>query len=795
VTTRMFGERVGRTEDGRFLTGRGRYVADFEPHAAHAAFIRSDFAHARIVSIETAAARAMPGVLGVFTFADLDGGFAERLPLLVPHDRLTAPRTQFALARDEVCYAGEVVAMVVARDRYLAEDAAELLRIEYEPLPVAVDLEASAEPGSPPAHLDMEDNIAGIISEETGDVDAALAQASHVFEWRFDMQRSASMPLETRGVVARFDPMEDRLLVHDSTQAPTGVRFGLAMLFGMDPDRVHVVAPDVGGGFGVKVIQFYPEEVLVPWASRRLGVPVKWIEDRREHFLGSNQERRQVHTVRVGVDDRARILGLEDRFLHDSGAYCSYGLILPIITAAQLPGPYRLENYRFELRSVFTNTVPTSPYRGAGRPHAAFVMERVIEKVSRELGLDSLEVRRRNFIRPDEFPYHVGVTFQDGGPTVYDSGDYEKGLDALLATLDLAVTKREIDAARRAGGRVGLGFGAYVEGTGIGPYEGASVSINPDGMVSVATAHGSQGQAHETVFAQIAADELRVPMDRVRVTTGDTRRLGFGVGTFASRTAVVAGNAVLRAAQAVRRQAAEVAARILEVSPEDVVFGDGEVHVAGAPDRSIPLGRLAMASNPTRYAFGRDAEEGARLSQLAYAGGDRPLPDGSRPGLAAVEYYSPSSGVFGFGFHAALVEIDPETGQVRVLRYVVHHDCGRVINPMVVEGQIHGGVAQGLGGALYERIAYSDEGQIENASFMDFMMVTSAEMPRVEQVHTETPSPNNPLGIKGVGEAGTIPVSAAIANAVEDAVGVPVDRMPIMPEDVLELVRASEGRR
>ena len=550
-----------------------------------------------------------------------------------------------------------------------------------------------------------------------------------------------------------------------------------------------MVAPDVGGGFGVKVIQFYPEEVLVPWAARRLGVPVKWVEDRREHFVGSNHERGQIHDVRVGASPLGRILALDDRFLHDTGAYCSYGLILPIITAAQLPGPYRLENYRYAFRSIFTNTVPTSPYRGAGRPHAAFVMERVIQRVSHALGLDPLDVRRRNFVPKDAFPYSVGVTFQDGGPTVYDSGDYQGGLDALVGALDLARTRQEVAAARAEGRRVGLGFGAYVEGTGIGPYEGASVTIDPDGTVSVATAHGSQGQAHETVFAQIVADELGAPLSRIRVTTGDTRRLGYGVGTFASRTAVVGGTAVLMATREVRRQAAEVAARTLEVAPEDVVFEDGAVHVAGAPDRSIPLGRLAMVSNPTRYAFGKEAEEAARLMQRAYAQSDRPLPDGVKPGLAAVEYYSPASGVFGFGFHAAVVEVDAETGEVAILRYVVHHDSGRVINPMVVEGQIQGGVAQGIGGALYERIAYGPEGQLGNASFMDFLMVTSAEVPRIEQVHTETPSPNNPLGIKGVGEAGVIPVSATIANALEDALGVPVDRMPVMPEDVLTLLR------
>ncbi len=789
----MFGERVERREDARLLRGGGRYTADFELEAANAAFVRSDFAHARINGVDVSDARGVPGVLGVFTYQDLEGGFAERLPLLVPNDGLIAPRTQYALAKDEVCYAGEVVAMVVARDRYVAEDAAERIQIDFEPLDAAVGLEAAAAPGAPVAHLDMADNLAGRIAEETGDVDAAMAEAARIFEWRFAMERSAAMPIETRGVVARFDPVERRLLVHDSTQAPTGVRFGLAMLFGLTTDDVHVVAPDVGGGFGVKVIQFYPEEVLVPWASRYLGVPVKWVEDRREHFLGSNHERGQLHQVRVGVSSDGRILALEDRFLHDTGAYCSYGLVLPIITAAQLPGPYKLDNYRYELRSIFTNTVPTSPYRGAGRPHAAFVMERVIHRVARELGLDPLEVRRRNFVPKDGFPHHVGVTFQDGGPTVYDSGDYQGGLDALLGKLDLERTRAEVASARAAGRSVGLGFGAYVEGTGIGPYEGASVSIDPDGTVSVATAHGSQGQAHETVFGQIVADELGVPVEQVRVTTGDTRRLGFGVGTFASRTAVVGGNAVLLAAQEVRRQAAAVAARTLEAAADDLVFDDGAVHVAGAPDRSIPLGRLAMVSNPTRYAFGREAEEAARLMQRAYAGNETPLADGAKPGLAAVEYYSPASGVFGFGIHAAVVEVDPDTGQVRVLRYVVHHDSGRIINPMVVEGQIHGGVAQGIGGALYEHIAYGPEGQLGNASFMDFMMVTSAEVPEIELVHTETPSPNNPLGIKGVGEAGVIPVSATIANALEDALGVPVDRMPVMPEDVFALAAGHEG--
>jgi carbon-monoxide dehydrogenase large subunit len=788
MTTRMFGQPIQRLEDPRLLTGRGHYTDDFEHDAAHAVFVRSDFAHARINGIDTAEAAALPGVLGVFTHADLEGDFAEPLPLLIPNDGLTAPRTQRALAKDEVCYAGETVAMVVARDRYVGEDAASVIRVDYDPLPVAAEL-AGAAAGAPVAHADMPDNVAGRVTEEKGDVDAALAGAPHVFEWRFRIERSASMPLEGRAVVARYDQAEDRMLLHDSTQAPTGVRAGLAMLFQMEPDHVHVVAPDIGGGFGVKVVQFYPEEVLVPWAARRLGVPVKWTEDRREHFIGSTQERGQIHHVRVGVDDEGRILAFETRFVHDAGAYCPYGLIIAINTAAQLPGPYRLDNYRYDFRAIYTNTVPTSPYRGAGRPHGVFVMERVIELVSRALGLDSVEVRRRNFIRPDEFPYEVGVTYQDGGPTVYDSGDYERALDVLLEGLDYERVRKEQAEARAEGRKVGVGIGCYVEGTGIGPYEGAAVSLQPDGSVSVATGLSSQGQGHETMLAQIAADELGAPVETIHVVVGDTREIGYGVGTFASRSAVVAGNAVLLASREVGRQARELAARILEAAPEDVVLQDGAARVAGAPERSVDFAELVLMSNPLRYAFSKRAEAAARMAQKAYAKSDRPLPQGTRPGLAAVEYYSPTSGVFAFGMHAAVVEVDPDTFDLKILRYVVVHDCGPIINPTIVRGQIEGGVAQGLAGAFYERIDYDESGQIQNANFMDFLMPYATEIPPIEIHHTETPSPNNPLGVKGVGEAGVIPVSAVIANALEDALGVPIDEMPVSPRRLFELTQ------
>jgi carbon-monoxide dehydrogenase large subunit len=787
MTTRMFGERVERREDHRLLVGEGRYTDDFEPHAAHAAFVRSEYAHARITDIEVAGALDVDGVYCVYTYDDLDGRFADPLPLIIPHEAITDGRTQYALARDEVRYVGETIAMVVARDRYIAEDAADAIVVRYEPLPVVADIEAAAQEDPALVHPDRPDNVVGRVAEEHGDVDAGLAAAAHVFEWRLEIERSAATPLEGRAVVARFDA-DGALLVYDSTQAPTGIRNGLSRLFDLDLDRVNVVAPDVGGGFGVKVIQFYPEEVLVPLAARRLAMPVKWTEDRREHFVGSTHERKQIHHVRVGASEDGRILALETRFLHDSGAYCPYGLIIPVISAAQLPGPYRLDNYRYDFTAVFTNRVPTSPYRGAGRPHGAFVMERVMDRLAAELRLDRAEIRRRNLIQPDEFPYDVGVTFQDGGPTVYDSGDYPAGLERLLEEVGYEGFEARRAAARAEGRTIGLGIACYVEGTGIGPYEGATVNVQVDGTVTVSTGLSSQGQGHQTIFAQIAADELGVPIERIRVRTGDTRGFGWGVGTFASRTAVVSGNAVHKAAAEVRRQAAELAARVLEADPEDIELADGKVGVVGAPAQGVEIGQLAAIANPLRYAFGEESAQAALYTRRVYASQEVPLPDGTTPGLNATEYYSPASGVFGFGMHAAVVEVDAATCDVRILDYVVGHDCGRVINPVIVEGQMYGGIAQGIAGALYERMAYDEDGQLLNASFMDFLMPYATELPEPVLFHTETPSPNNVLGVKGVGEAGTIPVAAAIANALSDAIGRPIDKMPISPPELFDLI-------
>lgn len=773
LRTGRVGEAIHRIEDGRLLTGRGRFIDDLEPDALHAVFVRSEQAHARIVDIDVSGALSIPGLHGIYTSDDLEGPLAAPLPLIAPHPGIVARRTQRVLARDEVCYAGEAIAMVIAADRYVAEDAAATIRVRYEPLPVVVDLLEAAQENASSAHLDMCDNVAAVVRGQTADVEAALAEASHVFQWRLDIERSAAQPMECRGVLARYDDASDTLVVHDSTQVPNSVRRGLAQLLGIDPERLHVIAPDIGGAFGVKGMHYYPEEVLVPWAARRLGRPVKWTEDRREHFIASNHERRQIHDVRVGCDEGGRLIALEICFLHDMGAYCPYGLIIPLNTISHAQGPYRVPAYGYTMHAIYTNTVCTSPYRGAGRCQGIFVIERTLERLAAELGLDRADIRRQNLVRTEQMPYDTGI--REGGrpTTVYDSGDYVAGFDLLLDHVGYATFEDEREAAALEGRRIGLGVGCYVEGTGIGPYEGASVEIAADGHVHVATGLSTQGQSHQTTLAQIAADELGVEPSRVRVTTGDTRLVGFGVGTFSSRTAVVAGNAVQLAARAVREQTAEQAARLLGVAIEDVELSGGNAHVKGT-ELSVPLGTLAMAADPVHHAYGPESEHAMRLRRESAA-----PPLGEAPGLKALRYFQPPGTAWASGAHAAVVEVVKETAQVRILRYVIVHDCGRVINPLVVEGQVLGGFAQGIGGTLYERIAYDESGQIVNASFMDFLIPYATEVPEPEILHLETPSPLNELGLKGAGEGGVMPVAAVIANALSDALGTQMDRVPI----------------
>ena len=796
MATHWFGARVQRIEDPRLLRGKGTYVDDIDlPEMLHAGVLRSTHARARILNIDTSAARVLPGVHLVLTASDL-GEVLEPSPLLVPHHALTQPRTQLPLALNEVHYVGEAVAMVVADSRYIAEDALDLIDVEYDPLPVVHSLEVASAKDAPLVHADVPNNIAAHLVQVVGDPDTVFASAPHVERETLLMDRGAAMPMECRGVLARWDEYEGMLTCWISTQGPIPIRNGLAAIFHLPEHKVRVIAPDVGGGFGTKIMMFYPEEILTPFAAIRLGRPVKWIEDRREHFISANQERSQFHEVEYAFDDQGILLAVRDKFLHDTGAYTPYGIIVPIITACTLPGPYRLKDYYSEFTVLYTNKVPVSPYRGAGRPHAVFVMERIMDRIAKELNMDRAEVRSRNFISPDEFPWDVGLVYQDGGPTKYDSGNYQAGLDKLKALLDYDNFPAMQAEARKQGCYLGIGIGCYVEGTGIGPYEGAQVRVESDGRVFAATGVTTQGQAHFTTFAQIVADQLGVNPKDVLVTTGDTQAFNWGVGTYASRAATIAGSAMHLAAVKVREKAKRVAADLFEASSDDIELANGKVFVKDAPHRALTLGQVAISANPLRYAYGENARKLMSMNLAGPRPGPALPPERGGPGLEATEFYSPPHGSFASGVHGAIIQVDPKTGMVTFVKYAAVHDCGRVINPIVVEGQVHGGVAQGIGGAFFERLVYDEEGQLINASFMDYLLPTAAEIPPIIVDHVETPSPLNPLGVKGAGEAGVIPVPALFASAIDDALspfGVRVREMPLHPCRLYELLKESKG--
>jgi carbon-monoxide dehydrogenase large subunit len=781
MATRYFGEPIRRNEDPRLLTGRALFVDDVElPGLLHAAFLRSPYAHARLGRVDVARALRRPGVAAVYTAESL-GDYWKPGPLLVPPPPVPGAvfneRTQVPLARGKVRHLGEPVALVIAESRYVAEDAAADIEVEYDILPAAVHLEESLAPDAPLVHEDVGSNLAAHVVQRKGDYGSARAGADVIIQRRFLYDRGAAAAMENRGIVAQWDERASRLTVWDTTQAPIPIRNGLAEMLGLSESQVRVIAPFIGGGFGPKIMMFYPEEVLIPWAALRLNRPVKWIEDRAENFVATTQERGQIHDAEMALTQDGRILGVHDVFLHDGGAYNPYGLTVPLNSQCTLLGLYHVPNYYSEFTAVFTNKTIVTPYRGAGRQHGVFVMERLLDIAARQLGLDRAEIRRRNFIPPEAFPYDNQVIYQDFAPLVYDSGNYEPILDRAIELIDyhkfISETQRRL---RAEGRRVGIGLVAYVEGTGIGPYEGARVQVQASGKVSVATGVGTQGQGHFTAYAQIVAEQLGVDVRNIEVVTGDTDQFHWGTGTFASRGAVVAGNAINEAARDVRRKVLRLASEQLEAAEDDLELVDGHVRVKGVPQRAISLGELAKKANPLRGA----------------------VKPGTEPGLEATNYFGPARGATASGVHALILEVDPETLQVQVQKYVVVHDCGPVINPLILAGQVHGGVAQGLGNAFYEALVYDDNGQLLNASFMDFLVPTAMEVPRVDVDHTETPSPLNPLGTKGAGEAGAIPVGPLFAQAVEDALyDVPLEirEIPLSPLRLWELVKEARGAR
>ena len=771
MSTRSFGERVPRTNDPRLLRGDGRYVDDIPlPNALHAAFVRSPFARARIESIDTSEALAYPGVAAVYTCDDI-GGLDRTMPLLIPHSSITdGGRTQRPLAREDVYYVGQAVAMVVAINRYVAEDAVRLIDVEYEPYDVEMDLEKAIADGAPLVHSDIPNNVAAHHVEECGEVDKAFAHAEHITTLSIQVDRSTAAPMECRGVAAVWDDSSGELTMWDSTQLPVSMRGGLAALFDIDEHKVRVIAPDVGGGFGQKLMLFNPDEVLVPLAAMELKQAVKYIEDRNENFIASNQERTQIHTLELAATKDGDVIGLRDYFLHDQGAFIPYGMAVAQVGATCIAGPYRIPNFRSEFKAVYTPAVAVSPYRGAGRPHICFAIERAMDQLADELSMDRFELRRQNFIAPDEFPYQRGdVVFGDGQAVILDSGEYAKALDLALEKVDYSNFEHEQEQALKEGKYIGLGVAFYVEATGIGPYEGSQIRIHPiTGKVYVNCALTTQGQGHETAWAQIVSDQLGAKIEDVIVVEGDTHIFDWGAGTYASRAAVCSGNAVHKAALKVRDQILDVASNMLEAASDDLELGNSKVWVSGVPDRSVTLAEVATISNPIRYAFSKSSEAATQFA-LAARHDRPPLDEGAHPGLQASGYYSPAYAAWAYGCHATIVEVDPKLCSIEFKRYVCVHDCGNMINPMIVEGQVTGGVAQGIGGAFFEHIDYDEDGNPRNANFMDFLMPFSTEIPHIDIYHLETPSPLNALGIKGVGEAGTIPVAAVLAAAVDDA--------------------------
>ena len=777
---RYFGAAVTRVEDARYLRGEARYVDDIAlPGMLHAAFLRSPHAHARLVRLDTARAAAMPGVARVFGFADL-AQWMKPLPLFgAPPPGLAArvrfairPTAQHALVRDTARYVGEIAAMVVADSRARAEDGVDAIEAEWEPLPAVVDMVRAAEPGGSRVYPDWPDNVVVGFTHGIGDADAAFRAADVVLRERFRVQRYVGMPIEPRGVVAVFDRRDGTLTTWNSTQVAHFVQQGLVVALELPPHKIRVIAPDVGGGFGTKAAG-YPEDALIPIAALALNRPVKWAEDRREHMMAAAHARHQVHDIALAARRDGTILAVRDRIWLDVGAYNQWGIVLPYNTVAHLLGPYRVRDLHVDFTAVVTNKTPSAPYRGAGRPEAVFAMDRAVDCLARQLGLDPAEIRRRNYLGADELPWDLGMPYRDGNPLVYDTGDFRGGLEAALRAARYDDVRRAQPALRARGVYRGIGLSGYVEGTAIGPYEGASVTLDLSGRVVVATGACSSGQGHETTFAQVAADVLGVPLAWVTVIGGDTAAVPFGVGTFASRSAVTAGSSIFDAAAAVREKVVRAAASLLEAAPADIAIEDGQVFVRGAPASAAPLAKVVQAAIPT---FAR--------------------PGVASPDFQATAYHHVPTVTWASAVHVATVEVDPGTGLVKLLAYLVAHDCGKVINPLIVAGQVHGGVAQGVGGALYEELVYDESGQLLTQSFMDYLVPTAMELPAIEIVHLEHPSPRNPLGIKGLGEGGAISPPAAIANAIEDALapfGVRITETPVTPARLLALLERARA--
>jgi carbon-monoxide dehydrogenase large subunit len=760
---------IRRREDPRLITGTGEFVDDFRvPGCLHAAMLRSPHAHARIRSIDVSAARRAPGIVGVFLASDL-GSAGVAIPIYAPHPALPVACGIRPLAGERVRFVGEAVAAVIADDPYRAWDALDLIRVEYEPLPALVDMDAALAPGAAVLHEETASNVVAEWRQRVGDVEAAFRAADVVVRTRVRLARGGAHPLEPRGLIVRW--ADERLTMWGAVQMVHRHRGVIAGQLGLPEEQVRVIAPpDVGGGFGTKGM-YYPEYVVVAALARQLDRPIKWIETRREHTLVACVERDQIHDVELAATREGRLLALRDDFLHDMGAYTISGLNLPQNAMIHSVGPYVIPSLDLRFRGVVTTTTPVGAYRGAGRPYGTAVIERALDALARELGTDPLELRRRNLVSADRHPYATGLSTAGRGPVDYDSGNFPRCMELALEALDLPAARREQARLRAEGRYLGIGLVNYVEATATVPYESAVVRVHENGGVTVVTGAAPQGQGHVTMFSRLVGNLLGIEPDTIEVLTGDSDLVAQGGGTYGSRTAAIGGSAALLAARAVREKATRIAAHLLEASPVDVVSEGGTFSVRGLPSRSFGWPEIAAAAHAGRA-------------------------PGESPGLEDTQLFTVSQSSFANGTHGVVLEVDPDTGAVSILRWIVAHDCGHVLEPGIVEGQIHGGVVQGLPDALNLQLAYDESGQRLTATLMDYALATAADAPRTFEIrHLESPTPLNPLGAKGAGEGGIMPVHPLIAQAIEDALapfGARIERVPVTRAEIHAMVQAAE---
>jgi carbon-monoxide dehydrogenase large subunit len=774
---KVFGNRVNRLEDPALLRGRGNFVDDIRlTGMANAAFVRSPFPHARLRSIDKSAAVAMDGVIAVYDFADLEPHLTDdklpvEFPSGVPHAETAGPAV---LVRDEALYAGECVAIVIAETRHIAEDAVALVEMDWEPLPAVGDCKKALDPGAPLAKSDIDSNVMMTMVQEYGDVDSIFANAPHVFREEIWQHRGSGHPMECRGVVGRYDAMEDRITLWNSTQMPNLAHGFIVQLLGLDENQVRIITPNVGGGFGPKFV-FYSEELVVALAAKLCGRPVKWIEDRREHFISTVQERDQYWEAEIALDNDGLIQGIRGHLIHDHGAYTIQGITLPFNAAACIPGPYKVPNYRMDQTLVFTNMVPCAPVRGASHPQGTFVMERLMDQAAQGLGIDRAALREKNMIPGSEMPYKKPLKTRAGVNITYDSGDFPKAMEMAKETAlydGFAARQRQ---ARADGRYLGIGISFGVKGTGRGPFETATVRIGTSGKISVYTGAAPMGQSTHTMMAQVVAEQLGADMNNIDVVAGDTAPIPMGMGGFGSRQTITAGSSAHLAAIEVRDKALKIAAHILEASEEDLEIHGSEIRVKGVPDMSVSLGKVAHAVAGTP----------------GYA-----LPAGMTPGLESTQNFLTDPLAYCYGCHICEVEADPETGGVKILNYTIVHDSGVLINPTIVTGQVTGGVAHGIGNAMFEWMGYDEDAQPVTTNFGEYLLPSAPEVPNFTVDFLESPSPLNPLGVKGCGEGSTVPAAAAVISAIEDALspfGIHIAEAPVTPARLAEMVRAGKS--